>query len=97
MNYETRQTEEFATWLNDLRDKKARARIIDRVELIERGSFGDFAPVGEGVSELRIFYGPGYRVYFTVRKQTIVFLLIGGNKKTQSRDIKKAKKLAREV
>lgn len=97
MNYEVRQTEEFATWLDGLRDTKAQARIVRRVELIEQGSFGDVEPVGEGVSELRIFYGPGYRVYFTVRKRTVVFLLGGGQKRTQTKDIKQAKKLAQEV
>jgi len=87
-------TEEFDSWLTKLRDRKARARIQARIDRIELGNFGDAAPVGDGVSELRIFYGPGYRVYFTKQSSVVVVLLIGGDKSSQSSDIEKAKKLA---
>lgn len=87
-------TEEFDSWLTKLRDRKARAKIQARIDRIELGNFGDVAPVGDGVSELRIFYGPGYRVYFTKQSSVVVVLLIGGDKSSQSSDIEKAKKLA---
>lgn len=90
-------TEEFDYWLKKLRDRKARARVQARIDRIELGNFGDIASVGDGVSELRIFYGPGYRIYFTRRTSIIVVLLIGGDKSTQSKDIDKAKQLAAEL
>jgi putative addiction module killer protein len=88
--------EVFAKWLSALKDRRAAARISDRIDRQEEGNFGDVEPVGEGVSELRIDYGPGYRVYLVRRDGTVVILLCGGNKKTQRRDIVRAKKLARE-
>lgn len=94
---EVRRTDEFANWLKRLHDANARARIsvrIDRLQL--SGSFGDAKPVGGGVHEMRIDYGPGYRVYFSQRGNQIVLLLIGGSKSTQQRDIAKAKKLNQE-
>ena len=94
---EIRKTEFFATWLDDLNDIDARARVLARIERLAAGNPGDVAPVGEGVSELRINYGPGYRVYFVQRGQTLVVLLAGGDKHTQDRDIKTALELAREV
>jgi putative addiction module killer protein len=90
-------TEEFDSWFGKLRDQKARARIQARIDRIELGNFGDFQPVGEGISELRIFYGPGYRVYFTKQTSVVIVLLVGGNKSSQDKDIKRAKKLAREL
>lgn len=94
---EIRKTEQYARWLDGLRDIKARARIQARVERLAAGNAGDVKPVGEGVSELRIDYGPGYRVYFTKRGCELVILLAGGNKNTQTGDIKTALRLARNL
>ena len=91
---EIRKTEKYAQWLDGLRDIKARARIQVRVERLAAGNAGDVRPVGEGVSELRIDYGPGYRVYFTKRGRELVILLAGGDKSTQTGDIKTALRLA---
>jgi putative addiction module killer protein len=95
--FEVRQTEAFATWFMRLSDRKARARIQARIDRMELGNFGDVAPVGGGVSELRIFYGPGYRVYFTRKHSVVVILLTGGDKSSQKADIANAKKLARQL
>ena len=95
--FELRKTEVYARWLDDLRDVRARARVLVRVERLAAGNPGDVRPVGEGVSELRIDYGPGYRVYFKKQGRTIVVLLAGGDKRTQSRDIEKALRLARNL
>jgi putative addiction module killer protein len=92
-----RKTEEFAHWLDGLGDLRARARVQVRIERLEAGLVGDAKPVGEGVSELRIDYGPGYRVYFTRRGEALLILLAGGDKRTQSRDIVKALRLARNL
>ncbi|WP_286238072.1 type II toxin-antitoxin system RelE/ParE family toxin [Neptuniibacter halophilus] len=78
----------YADWLGSLRDVRAKARIILQIDKMELGLFGDVQPVGDGLSELRIHYGPGYRVYFAKEGQTIYLLLCGGNKSSQSRDIK---------
>jgi putative addiction module killer protein len=94
---EVRQTDLFANWLRKLRDEQARARIQIRIRRLSLENFGDVKPVGEGVSELRIDYGPGYRVYFQQIGNILVLLLIGGTKKSQESDIAKAKKLAKEV
>lgn len=94
---EVRQTQEYSDWFDSLRDRQARARINIRIRRISLGNFGDTKTVGEGVSELRIDYGPGYRVYFVKKAGNIVILLGGGDKSTQERDIKKAHKLAREL
>ena len=94
---ELRQTRRFATWLADLRDERARARILKRLDRARDGNLGDAAPVGEGVSEMRIFYGPGYRVYFIQRGSELIVLLCGGDKSTQGADIEEAKVLAREI
>ena len=91
---EIRQTSMFAKWLRGLRDMQARARIQMRLDRIERGLFGDVKPVGEGVSEIRIDHGPGYRIYFVQRGQVLVVLLCGGDKTTQARDISAAKAMA---
>lgn len=90
-------TDLFMAWFSDLRDKQAMRRIQARIDRAEDGNFGDCAPVGEGVSEMRIHYGPGYRVYFTQRGLEIVILLAAGNKSTQASDIKAALKLARQL
>ena len=94
---EVRTTEVFTRWFDGLRDRRARARIQARIDRLEMGHFGDVAPVGEGVSEMRIFYGPGYRVYFVQRGPVVVILLSGGDKSTQAADIIRAKDLARQI
>jgi len=94
---EVRQTDEYAEWFKDLRDRQARARINARIRRLSLGNPGDVKPVGEGVSELRIHCGPGYRVYFVRRGETLVILLAGGHKRTQNRDIRTALELAREL
>ncbi len=95
--FEVRKTEVYARWLDNLRDPRGRARVLVRVERLAAGNPGDVRPIGEGVSELRIDYGPGYRVYFKKRDRRIVVLLGGGDKRTQSRDIKTALRLARNL
>jgi putative addiction module killer protein len=94
---EVRQTDVFAAWFAKLRDHQARARITARIRRLSLGNPGDMRPVGGGVSEMRIDYGPGYRVYFVARGDAIVVLLCGGDKRRQDRDIKRALGLAREV
>jgi putative addiction module killer protein len=94
---EVRKTEAYAEWIDGLRDIRARARILARVERLALGNPGDVKPVGEGVSELRIHYGPGYRVYFKQQGLELVILLAGGDKSSQSKDIKKALSLARNL
>jgi putative addiction module killer protein len=94
---EIRQTAVYADWFANLRDRQARARIDVRIRRLSLGNPGDVKPVGEGVSELRIDYGPGYRVYFVQRGQQVVILLAGGDKRTQAQDIQTAIELAREV
>jgi len=90
-------TETFDTWFASLTDKQAARRIQVRIDRAEDGNFGDCEPVGEGVSEMRIHYGPGYRVYFVQRGLEIVILLAGGDKSTQTKDIKSALKIARQL
>ena len=92
-----RKTEVFGKWLDGLKDIRARARILVRVQRLESGNPGDVKPVGSGVSELRIDYGPGYRVYFCQRGTDIIILLAGGTKRTQSNDIKRALQLVQYV
>jgi len=92
-----RKTETFAQWLDGLRDVRARARVQVRIERLAAGNAGDVEPVGEGVSELRIDYGLGYRVYFKKHGRDVVILLAGGDKRTQSADIKTALRLARNL
>ena len=94
---EIRQTDEFAKWFGRLRDRQARARLQARIDRMALGGFGDCEPVGGGVSEMRIHYGPGYRVYFVRRGNTLVVLLAGGSKKTQSKDILTARHLAENL
>lgn len=88
---------EFDAWLVNLKDKVARARITLRIRSAEHGNFGDCEPVGEGVSEMRVHVGPGYRVYFTRRAGVVYLLLVGGDKSTQKRDIKRAIEMARAL
>ena len=94
---EIRKTELFAKRIDGLEDIRARARILVRIERLAAGNPGDVKPVGEGVSELRIDYGPGYRVYYTQRQRSAVILLAGGEKRTQDKDIKTALRLAKNL
>lgn len=94
---EVQQTKQFAKWIKGLKDARARGRVLVRVQRLAAGNFGDAKSVGGGVSELRIPYGPGYRVYYTRRGDTLVILLCGGDKGSQSRDIEKAKQMAKEA
>ena len=94
---EIRKTETFSRWIDCLKDPKARAKVLVRITRLAYGNPGDVKSVGKGVSELRIPYGPGYRVYFIQRGTELTILLAGGNKKTQSKDIQTAIKLATEL
>jgi putative addiction module killer protein len=94
---EVRQTEVFASWLAALRDRRARARIGGRIERVAYGVFGDVKSVGGGVAELRIDYGPGYRLYFVRRGAEVILLLCGGDKSSQDRDIAAAKRMAEQL
>jgi putative addiction module killer protein len=94
---EIRKTGLFAQWLDGLCDLQARARVQVRIERLAQGNAGDIQPVGGGVSELRIHYGPGYRVYFKQRGREVVILLAGGDKRTQAKDIRTALRLARNL
>jgi len=97
MQIEVRQTDIFAAWLAELRDRDARARITARIRRLSLGNPGDVKPIGRGVSEMRIDHGPGYRVYFVARGDAVIILLCGGDKRTQDRDIRRALELAQEV
>lgn len=91
------QSPDFSAWLSDLSDQKAKARILARLRSATFGNFGDCQPVGEGVSEMRVHFGAGYRVYYTRTGAAIFVLLAGGSKATQNRDILRAKEMAREL
>ena len=95
--YLVAQSKTFKAWLNDLRDGMARVRITARIVMAKEGNLGDCEPVGDGVHEMRVHVGPGYRLYFVRRGERIIFLLLGGDKSSQSRDIKRAKAMAEEV
>ncbi len=94
--YEVAQTREFQRWQRELRDSRAVARITTAIERLQFGLVGDFKSVGQGISEIRIPYGPGYRLYYTIRERRLVVLLCGGDKATQKRDIRRALKLKEE-
>ena len=95
--FEVRRTAAFIDWLSGLRDLQARARIAKRIDRIAQGNLGDAKPVGNGVSELRFTFGPGYRIYFTMRGDVVVILLCGGDKGSQERDIARATAMAKET
>lgn len=97
LTVEIRKTELFAKWLDNLRDIQAKARVLVRIERLASGNAGDVKPVGEGISEMRIDYGPGYRVYFIQRGSELIILLAGGDKSSQSKDIKSAIRLAQNL
>lgn len=92
-----RQTAQFSQWLVALQDRTARMRIAARLRIVEQGSLGDWKPAGGDVSELRVNYGPGYRLYFTRRGEQVIVLLGGGDKRTQAADIKRAQRLAEDL
>ena len=94
---EIRKTERFARWIDNLRDVRGRARVLARIERLAGGNPGDVRPVREGVSEMRIDHGPGYRIYFKRRGQELIILLAGGDKSTQAKDIQAALRLARNL
>jgi putative addiction module killer protein len=94
---EVRQTAVFGRWLRDLRDVQAKARINARIRRVSLGLIGDVKPVGDGVAELRIDYGPGYRLYFIRRGEAVLLLLVGGDKDSQERDIRRAQRMAMEL
>ncbi|MEO6780126.1 MAG: type II toxin-antitoxin system RelE/ParE family toxin [Bradyrhizobium sp.] len=95
--YEVQKTDEFNTWLSALGDQKAVAKIASRIERLGLGNPGDVKPVGEGVSEMRLTYGPGYRVYYKQTGKKIILILCGGDKSTQENDIKRAKEIAAQL
>jgi putative addiction module killer protein len=95
--FQLRKTDEYVEWIDSLRDVMGRARILVRIERLAAGNSGDVRPVGEGVSELRMDFGPGYRVYYTQRGQELVILLAGGDKSSQPKDIETALRLARNL
>ena len=94
---EVRQSQTYAGWFNGLRDRTAKTRIDIRIRRLSLGNPGDVKPVGEGVSELRVDYGPGYRIYFMQKADVLIVLLVGGDNSSQDRDIRNAKNLAREL
>jgi len=95
--FEVLTTDEFDRWLSDLADERARTKIASRVARLSFGNAGDAKPVGEGVSEMRVHYGPGYRVYYKQTNKTIIVMLCGGDKSTQKKDVRRAKKMAAEL
>ena len=95
--FELKQTETFRKWRTEFKDQRARALIASRLDRLAYGHVGDAAPVGEGISELRIHYGPGYRIYFQKRDKTLILLLCGGDKSSQAKDIRMAQRLSKEL
>ena len=97
MKYDVVKGDRFLRWLTRLRDRRAQAQILVRIDRMEEGNFGDHRSVGAGVSELRVNVGQGYRIYYTVRQQRVVILLWGGDKTSQQRDIRRAQQMARDI
>ena len=95
--FEVRKTDEFDKWLSGLADQQAVAKIASRIERLGLGNAGDVKPVGEGISEMRLTHGPGYRIYYKQTGQTIVLILCGGDKSSQEKDIKRAKEIAAQL
>lgn len=91
------ETEEFASWLSKLRDPIGKASVLRRIKNARKGNFGDHQSVGENVSEMRLFNGPGYRLYYTMVENRVYWLLVGGDKSTQEKDIKRAKEMAADI
>ena len=96
-DFSLEQSDDFVRWLRKLRDREGRLRILKRLRRLSDGQFGDCQSVGEGVHELRMFFGPGYRVYFAQQGETVILLLAGGDKDSQAGDIARAKALAKEL
>ena len=97
MNYRIESSATFEDWLEGLRDKRAKARIVTRIDRARAGNLGDHRSVGKGVSEMRVDEGQGYRIYYTIRDRTILVLLCGGGKSSQQQDINHAQQMAREL
>ena len=97
MRYEVVKSDRFLRWLTRLRDRRAQAQILVRIDRVEEGNFGDHSSVGGNVSELRVNVGQGYRIYYTLRHRRVVILLCGGDKTSQQRDIRRAQQMAREL
>ena len=97
VEYAVRESSTYTDWFDRLRDLRAKARITERIQRLSYGYFGDVMPVGEGVSELRFNFGPGYRIYFVTRGRSVVILLAGGDKTTQGRDVETARRLASQL
>ncbi len=97
MIYEIETTEAFDGWLKKLRDRKAALAVLNRLDRAKLGNFGDAKPVGDGICEMRLFIGPGYRVYYVIREGRIILLLCGGDKSTQTQDIAKAKEMLKQL
>lgn len=97
MNYLVEQTETFREWISSLRNLSVRIAILRRIDRVAHGNLGEIKPLGDGVSEMKIDKGPGYRVYYMRRGELVILLLAGGDKSSQERDIKRAKQLAREM
>ncbi len=95
--YQVKKTEQFTKWYGKLKDDMAKARIAMRITQTEQGNLGDTKSVGDGIHEIRIHYGPGYRLYYTNENGNIIFLLVGGDKSTQQSDIEKAKEIKKEL
>lgn len=95
--FEVRQTDEFALWHEGLRDQRAQLKIAQRILRLEAGNPGDWKPLGEGISEMRIDYGPGYRIYYTVRERVVYLLLCGSDKQGQDKAIRRARELAEQI
>jgi putative addiction module killer protein len=95
--FSIRPLPQFTAWIDELKDEAVRGVIVARIKRLERGLMGDVEPVGDGVSELRIHLGAGWRVYFTQRGRQLIVLIVGGSKRTQKRDIKRAKELAAKL
>ena len=95
--YEIRKTDVFVRWLDNLGDRRGRAKILARLDRVAVGNLGDTKPVGEGVAELRIPFGPGYRMYYTKRRNIVIILLLGGDKSTQEKDIKRAIQMVQDL
>ena len=95
--FTVRQTQEFQDWLDALKDVRAQVRIAARLRLAEAGNLGDWKPVGNEVSEMRVTFGPGYRLYFTRRESILIVMLAGGDKSTQARDIKRAQRILKQL
>lgn len=93
MAYELKSTELFEKWLTKLKDRPGKIKILARLDRVQNGNFGDYKQIGEGLYELRFFFGPGYRVYYTIKKDSVVILLAGGSKAAQTQNIEKAKML----